>query len=126
MISDLTHEVNIVEHPSSPLLASSKYTLTCTVTSDFPPTVKWLDPENNEVNGSDGYVTIGQPTLDENCTTLVLSFDPVKISHGGVYSCISTIKEPYLQKKAMQRLTVQSKSNIGSFLLQLWRSQLAS
>ena len=82
-----------IASPSNPLPAGGKYSFTCTVTSDFPPTIKWLDPDGNEVDGSDISITTNQPELDGNTTTLVLNFDPLKTSHGGIYTCASQVSD---------------------------------
>ena len=115
ILSELVHDVQ-VEGSSSPVLAGSKYSMTCTVTFDLPPLVKWLDPLNNEVNGSD--VSMTTITIEEwNTTTVVLQFDPLKTSHGGVYTCVSLISQPYLYKEVVKTLTVQSKSTYSIIAL---------
>ena len=99
-----------INGPSNPLQAGGKYSLTCNVTSDLPPTVKWLDPDDNAVDNSDSSVIVSQPVTLGNTTTLVLKFDPLKASHGGSYSCVSTVAKPSSFKRMRRHLEVQCKS----------------
>ena len=106
IVTELTHTVDITG-PSNPLSAGGKHTLTCTVTSDLSPTVKWLDPDNNEVDGSDVAVVMDDMVANGNTTTLLLHFDPLKTSHGGTYACVSTISEPASFRKMTRDVEVQ-------------------
>ncbi len=100
-----------IEVPNSPPQAGSNYSLSCTVSSDFSPTVKWLDPDNNEMDSSNA---ISKAFVDGNyTTTLVLNFDPLKTSHRGVYSCVSTILSVLHERKTVE-LEVSGKSIIAS------------
>ena len=109
---ELVHIVDI-EAPSESPFAGSNYSFVCTVTSDFPSSVKWLDPDGNEVDGSDTSITTSQPVVNGNTTTLVLNFDPLKTSHSGIYSCTSFIM-PNLLKIETRELAVRSKLIITS------------
>ena len=105
---ELIHEVEI-SGPFNPLSAGGKYSLTCTVTSDFPVSVQWLDTSDHEVDGSDVSLKMGETVIEGNTTTLILHFDPIRTSHGGTYTCKSTISESSLEKTAIRNVTVQSK-----------------
>ena len=51
-----------------------------------------------------------QPDYNGNTTTLLLHFDPLKTSHAGTYTCVSSISKPISIKIATWDLLVQSKS----------------
>lgn len=106
--AELTHTVNI-SGPANPLSAGEKYSLTCTVTFDLLPFVRWLGPGNDEVDGSDVSVRVSEPVTGGNTTTLTLHFDPIRTSHGGTYSCRSSIRELRSDKLATRHVKVQSK-----------------
>ena len=107
-LSELYHEVEI-SGPSNPLSAGGKHSLTCTVTSDLPPSVQWLDSSDDEVDGSDASLKMGETVIEGNITTLILHFDPIRTSHGGTYTCKSTISELSSEKTALRNVTVLSK-----------------
>ena len=87
--------------------AGDKYTLTCNVTAEFAHSVKWLDSNNTEIDDPDIAIVI---VSDDNTTSLLLHFDPLKTSHAGTYTCVSSISEPTSIKMATRNLLVQSKS----------------
>lgn len=71
--------------------------------------MKWLDPDDNEIDGADLSVTTSQADVVGNTTTLVLTLEPLKTSHAGDYSCVSFI-QPSFHKIAVHQLSVQSKA----------------
>ena len=100
--------MSITGHPN-PLLAGGNYSLICVVTSDFAPTVQWLDPNTNEVITTTGTsVTTDNPVTNGNTTELVLNFDPIHTSHGGIYACISTVGETGSYRRETRYIRVQS------------------
>ena len=99
--SELTHLVAI-DGPDNPLPAGEAHSFICTVTSDLPPTVKWLDPDDNEVDGL-------KVVSSGNTTAVTLTFDPLLTSHGGTYSCVSSISKPSSYKRMTRDIQVQSK-----------------
>ena len=84
-----------VDGPDSSLKAGSNASLVCTVTSGFTPSVKWVDPDNNQVLTTGTDVRTDDPVTVGNTTSLVLNFDLLRTSYGGNYTCISTLSEPY-------------------------------
>ena len=112
---ELAHTVNI-EGPANPLPAGGTYSVNCTAISDLPTSVKWLDPNDKEVTLSGSDVWIDSPLTEDNETVLVMHFDPVKTSHGGVYTCISTVSQPLSYKRTTRNIIVQSECN-NRFLL---------
>ena len=98
-----------ISGPANPLSAGEKYSLTCSIIADLSPTVKWLGPDNQEVNTSDPSLSVGAPVTNADTTTLVLNFDPIEASHGEVYTCRSTISELESVETATRRINVQCK-----------------
>ena len=105
IFSGIVHNVSI-DGAANPLSAGDKYTLTCNVTAEFAHSVKWLDSNNTDVNDDITMVTVS----GGNTTSLLLHFDPIKTSHAGTYTCVSSISEPTSIKMATRNLQVRSKS----------------
>ena len=93
-----------IEDLPGPLIVGGEYSLTCTVVSDFPPTVQWLHSNNNNVINR-------PPDRDGNVTILTLTIGRLKTSHGGVYSCLSTIVHPFSHSYATKKLIVQGEGS---------------
>ena len=68
--------------------AGESFTLTCTVVSDRPPIMNWIG------NGlsSEGIVVHSQAVSGFN-STLVIEFHPLRTSHGGIYTCVSSVSQ---------------------------------
>ena len=96
-----------IEVSSNSTTAGGNYSLICTVFSDFPPTVQWLDAEGNEVDVFSDSMTINQQFYGKT-TILTLNFDPLKTSHSGLYSCVSNITQ-FVYKRNTTELVVDSK-----------------
>ena len=62
-------------------VAGERFTLFCTVQSDFPATLSWRGPSGN----------ISDMTVNGATTTLSLTFDSLRMSHGGMYECLSEV-----------------------------------
>ena len=110
--TELVHTVNI-SGPSNPLSSGGKYSITCNVTSDLSTSVWWLGPDNQEVDGTHPSMNMIGPYTKNGTTTLVLHFDPIKTSHGGAYSCKSSINELVSRKTRTRNVEVQSKQRRG-------------
>ena len=104
--------------------AGDSYVLTCIVMEEIEgltnmPSLQWLDPSDQVV--ADGSITVGQIRRTDTTATLVLTFDPVRTSHGGEYTCQGTLESPPgpLMNTSEQTVTVQSKCVVvyGSVLL---------
>ena len=80
-----TNDVRIEASTDQPT-AGDNFTLTCTVTSDRPPSLSWT----GSGVGSKGVVVHSQ-TVNGFTSTLVIEFSPLRTSHGGVYTCLSSI-----------------------------------
>ena len=102
----------MINHGGAPFTAGQSYNLTCTVTlknTTRPPTVKWLDNNNNPLNSSsDSKITVGD-TVTMNCSTYTttLLFTRLRISHSGQYSCRATLGA--VNNSAAVNITVLSK-----------------
>ena len=105
--------------------AGESYVLTCTVMEEIEgltnmPSLQWLDPSDQAVANGEG-ITVGQIQITDTTAILVLTFDPVRTSHGGEYTCQGTLESPPgpLMNTSEQTVTVQSKCIVvyGSALL---------
>ena len=110
--------------------AGNSYVLTCTVMEEVEglsnmPSLQWLDPSDQVVANGEG-VTVGQIQQTDITGMLILTFDPVRTSHGGEYTCQGTLKSPPgpLMNTSEQIVTVQSKCIVvyGSILLGEFRT----
>ena len=95
--------------------AGESYVLTCTVMEEVEgltniPSLQWLDPSDQVVVDGEG-VTVGQIQRTDTTAMLVLTFDPVRTSHGVEYTCQGTLESPPgpLMNTSEQTVTVQSK-----------------
>ena len=93
---------------SNSSLAGGSYSIACTVVSDFPSSVAWLDPCGTAIDNSDPFRMTSPLEVNGNSTSLVLNFDPLKISYSGLYTCVSTILT-YMQKIQTMQLIVECK-----------------
>ena len=98
---------------SNPLAAGRRHSLTCHVTSDITPTVKWVGLDGTELETGEGMI-VSEPVRYGLNTTMVLTFDTLKTSHGGDYSCVSSTNYPTTEVTATRELIVQSKSQLTS------------
>lgn len=83
-----TNNVSI-EASSDMLTAGQDLTLTCTVVSDGPPHVRWIGPDGQPISREG--ITVSPHTASGLITTLQLMFLPLRTSHGGTYTCISSV-----------------------------------
>ena len=79
--------------------AGGTYTLNCTATiaAGLPgnPTVSlnWFGPSGAVVTGGGG-VTLGTQATQGTTTSQTLTFNPVRLSHAGGYTCQATLSTP--------------------------------
>ena len=106
--AELNNRVEI-QGPSNPLLAGNSYTITCTATADITPVVRWTDSGGNPVEEGEG-LTLSGPIVSGDTTTLRLTFNYLRTSQAGTYSCLSIIDTPTSIQRAIRDVTVQSKS----------------
>ena len=104
------------------------YSLNCTVSKTVvglinSPTATWTIGGVAVANGNG--VTVSS-TTDDMSTASTLTFDPLKTSHEGIYTCGGTLTSPALDTPLMPTLVennnVQSKMN--QMLMQMYLLQL--
>ena len=100
---------------SASILAGQMFNLTCTVRTveglQNVPTVEWLDETGTRVT-TGGDTIVGSAMISGAMTTLALVFSPLRISHGGEFTCRANITSPapplQLTKSAEWDLIVDS------------------
>ena len=88
------------------------YTMTCTVLFyldlQAQPVFEWIGPDGTLIyNGSN--ITVQNHAVVSDTSVIALTFFPLSSSHGGEYSCVASIKVPYLNEtvsKAKSRVIV--------------------
>ena len=88
-------------------ISGGTYNLTCTVESNVPSTVQWLYSSNGTAVTNGSNITVGTQRTTNSTTTLTLSFNPLSTSHGGQYTCQSTIDSPASTVNATRSVTAQ-------------------
>ena len=103
--TELLHNVTTMDFgvPTS----GETYNLTCIVESNVPSTVQWLYSSNGTAVTNGSNITVGTQRTTGSTTTLTLSFNPLRISHGGQYTCQSRIDRPPSTVTATRNVTVQ-------------------
>ena len=100
---------------SMPVLAGQMFNLTCTVTTvdglQNVPTAEWLDASGHEVTTGGDIIVDSAVTLGTT-TTLALRFSPLRVSHGGEFTCRAALTSPapplHLTKSAEWDVIVDS------------------
>ena len=92
-------------------VAGDEYSITCTVMEDIEgltnsPTLRWVDPDGNTVSGE--LITVNETT--DMSATQTLTFDPLRTSDGGNYTCQVMLVSPpgNIENSTIQTVTVQS------------------
>ena len=111
--------------PEGPSTAGMEHTLTCRVTSAenlfSSPDVVWMYSNGTEesptVIDSEDAITVGQAVTEGSVTTSILTFNPLRTSHGGMYTCMANISIPEasvaITNDASATVNVQSKFGIS-------------
>ena len=100
-----------IKGTSNPWVAGrSGYSLTCVVTADIAPEVKWRDGSNNQISNTNSSVDVfvSEPVVSERTTHLTLNFNSLRTSHGASYSCLSVITAPLSVQVAPRDIIVKS------------------
>ena len=106
-VTELENTVNISTTYTSHT-AGEPYSLICTVTSDRPTQMKWLDPNGQPASGEG--VTVSPQVTNGSVSTVEIMFSSLQTSHSGIYTCISNINNPPSRKQAVHLLRVLSKN----------------
>lgn len=85
-------------------IAGEYLTLTCSVVSDGPVVMMWLGP-----HGEDASRNTSALLLRMINGSLSISFQPLHTSHGGNYTCVSSIVTSVHVVEKQYSITVQSK-----------------
>ena len=95
----LLESFNVTISASGISTAGQMYALTCSVDVPGTSSIQWQDSNGSEVTSGDGItVSVG-----------VLTFNPLRTSHGGGYTCQATAETTSVVRTAMWNVTVQSK-----------------
>ena len=100
-----------IKGASNPWVAGrSGYSLTCVVTADIAPEVKWRDGSNNQISNTNSSVDVfvSEPVMSGRTTRLTLNFNSLRTSHGARYSCISVITAPSSVQVVVRDVIVKS------------------
>ena len=75
-----------IESSSNSPTAGENLTLTCSVVSEGPTVLRWMGPNEEDIN-------VDAPHLSLKMTTgsLSVSFLPLHTSNAGVYTCVASI-----------------------------------
>ena len=89
---------------SGSMVAGSEFTLTCVITEVIPgltnmPSAMWLGINSEPVTSGNG-ITLTTSRNDTSATA-ILNFNPLKASHGIVYTCIGNLVTP-TQREPLQ------------------------
>ena len=102
--------------------AEETHSLTCDVAlaQDLreSPVIEWVGPEGPIEDGAVEGVTLSSSSPS---TTMTLTFDPLRTSHGGVYWCRASVVDPEasLSISANSSYTVTAHSKSTNFVAEL-------
>ena len=97
-----------VDDPGTPIAGQVNYTLTCTVgVGEGMPTLQWMGPDGSEVT-TGGEIIVGNPDVNGSVATLSLTFSRLVTSHGGEYTCQSTVGTRAVERTVTATISVQS------------------
>lgn len=105
--TELEHNMSITASTNNPVIAGSSLTLNCTATSNHVPLLTWVGP-NGPTNVENGIIVSEQINGDMKQT--ILTFDPLRTSHAGNYTCISIIEDSVSKIVAQHLVIVESES----------------
>lgn len=78
--------------------------LTCEAISNIPPKLTWVGP-NGPVKNGNGVTVVTYPDTFQSS----LAFYPLRPSHAGQYTCISSVEDVDSVKEASKLVSVQGK-----------------
>ena len=89
--------------------AGQPYTLVCTVSSERPSNLSWVDLNGVACPEDDPHMTVSYSGWSGGLSTLELTFHSIRTSQSGVYKCISNIAFPSSKTEASFLVQIQSK-----------------
>ena len=96
------HEVNIVSSSASAVPAGGVVVLTCHSMSSLPSEITWVGPYGPVTSGN-GVTLITDQVNSESS----IAFHPLRVSHAGQYTCVSTVAEVNSIEEASILVSVQ-------------------
>ena len=98
--------------------AGTSFSLTCTVTSDFPASITWLSGQQPVLPSTADNISITHETLSEIqtdegkvvVTKSIIKFYPIQLSHGDDYTCQSTVNISFTTNTLSQTQQVKVQS----------------
>ena len=107
--TEVENDVNILNGSEDIPMAGELFTLICDVASDRIPLVTWIDPNGVPCPLSGPDTTVSAPLRDGSVTSVILTFNSIRTSQSGIYTCISNIAVPSSKKQTSYLVRVQSK-----------------
>ena len=93
-------------------IAGETYSLTCTAIEEGDvhetPQMQWIGPDGAVVTDT-GRITVGSTETTGMTTTSSLLFDPLSVSHDGVYTCQAYVELIHQMRSSSHPVTVRSK-----------------
>ena len=93
-----------IESSSDYPTAGENLTLTCSVVSDTPVVMRWLGPDGEDASRSTSALILKMINA-----SLSISFQPLYTSHGGNYTCVSSVVSSVHVVEQQYSITIQSK-----------------
>ena len=88
--------------------AGQPYTLLCTVSSERPSNLTWIDPNGVACPLDDPGTTVSYSDWSGGVSTLELTFHSIRTSQSGVYKCVSNIDFPTSKSEGTFLIEIQS------------------
>ena len=99
----------IIKQDAGAPTAGQSYNLICTVrlkNITGPPTIGWLDPNNDEVSNGSNITVKNRVTVNDTAYERTLVFSSLHTFHGGQYTCETTLAQA--STMASTNISVQS------------------
>lgn len=103
-VLDFEHEISITRSSDSAVPAGGVVVLVCTSVSSIPSVQTWVGPDG-PVRSGRGVTLIDAADLGRS----TLAFHPLRVSHAGLYRCISTVEVAGSIKEASTLVSVKGK-----------------
>ena len=90
-----------IELPStSAPVAGSSFSLSCVAVDSgngisSTPLIEWTGPNGNPVTNGEG-ITVGALVNESTVVTQTITYDSIRLSHSGPYTCTATLDSPAL------------------------------
>ena len=88
--------------------AGQRYTLVCSVLSERPSNLTWIDPDGVACPMDDPDTTISYSGWSSGTSSLEVTFHSIRASQSGNYKCVSNINVPSSKSEASFLVQVKS------------------